>query len=590
MKNKYINFIIIGCILALNACNDSFLQLVPEDQITVEAFFKSDGDFRAYSLGLYNFYGYGNSSNIPYNSDETVRGNQMQNSRIYDRRVIPASGGSWSWSNLRTINIMIREAQNANLDDEIKKHWEGVGRLFRAREYFGKVKIYGNVPWVDSELQTDSPELYATQDPREKVMENVLVDLNFAVENIRDNDGDNLINRDVALAIKSEICLFEGTFRKYHDELSLADANEWFRESVSASEMLINSGKYSLSPDYRTIYSSLDLAGNKETILYKHYELGVIVNVQVRELGLPGYYGATKDAVESYLCSDGLPYGISPLHPKAQSGIPELPIEEFKNRDLRMGKALVIPFTESMTPPNDPPIFNTHNTIKPLISPAYMGEEAEGISSPTGYPLYKWWNPESPVDDLNGTLDAPLYAFNTILLNYAEAKAELGEADDDALNKSVNLLRARAGIPDLTVSFANSFQDPKKEEDAPGISNLIWEIRRERRVELMFEGTRLDDIIRWKKASYFGKPFVGAYIDLDNRPSQAYNADGSNKATSVLGDREGNPLPKGARKGYVLPYIERQPSWTDDEIKQYYDPIDIKSLTINSNLVQVPGW
>lgn len=590
MKNKYsIIVLIVGIVFMFSACNDDFLQKLPEDEITVEGFFKSDQDFRTYSLGLYNFEGYGtgNDYNIPYNSDEIVRGNQVQDDRIFNRITIPASGGGWSWSNLRAINIMIREAQEADLDSEIKNHWEGVGRLFRAREYYQKVKLFGDVPWVDKELTTDSEKLYAPQDSRELVMGHVLEDLKFAVENIRPDDGDNLINRDVALAIKSEICLFEGTFRKYHTELGLNDADIWLQECVSASEKLIDEGNYTLSADYKTIYSSVDLSGNNEVILFKPYELGVIVNIRARQLGIDDGSGVTKDAVETYLCSDGLPYGVSPLHQKAVDGIPEFPNEEFENRDPRMGRTLVIPYNDPANA-QKPTLFESDLGTIPGYAPAYIGED--GLTNPSGYGIYKWWTPETPVNDVNGTTDAPLYSFNVILLNYAEAKAELGEASNAVLDKSINKLRDRAGMPHLTVEFANSFDDPKKAKYAPEISNLLWEIRRERRVELMLEDSRFDDIVRWKKASYLGKPFVGAYIDLDNRPEAAYNEDGTNKAEVILGDRDGNPLPITVRKGYVLPYIERQPLWKDSDIKLYYTPIDTKSLTINPNLKQAPGW
>jgi len=589
MKNSYI-IILLGFILCMVSCNDDFLEKIPQDQITNENYWQTDSDFQTYSLGLYDFYGYGvgNAYSIAVNSDEVVQANQVQSSRIFDRITIPNSGGGWSWSTLRAINIMIREAQNSDLETEVKNHWEGVGRLFRAREYFSKVKNFGDVPWIDHELGTASPELYETQDSRTTVMGHVLEDLNFAVQNIRSEAGDNLINRDVALAIKSEICLFEGTFRKYHDELGLTDADLWFSQSVSASETLMEQGNYSLSPDFRDIYSSIDLGDNPEVILYKHYEPGVIVNIQARMMGIRDYFGATKDAVESFLCTDGLPFGVSDLHPKAKAGLPEFVMEEFENRDPRMGKTLVKPYDENMVPQNEPAIFNSSSGTTPSYSPAFIGES--GISNPTGYPLYKWWSTDTPVDDVNGFLDAPLYSYNKILLNYAEAKAELGEVDDAVLDKSINLLRSRVGMPRLTLAFANSFDDPKKAVDAPEISNLLWEIRRERQVELMLEGSRFDDIIRWKKASYFGKPFVGAFVDLNDRPAFEYNTDGSNKATIVLGDRNGNPLADDAREGYILPYLERQPNWTDDDIKLYYSPINSEALTINPNLNQSPGW
>ena len=583
---------VAGCFILLSSCNKDFLQKNPEVQISNSNFWKTDGDFQTYSLGLYDFFGYGvavgNGYNIPLNSDEIAQAGQVRNALIFDTRTIPNSGGGWTWTTLRAINILIAQAHSSTLDQATKDHWEGVGRLFRAREYFSKVKSYGNVPWLDHELTTTSPELNAAQDTRATVMGHVLEDLNFAVKYIRVNAGTNMVNRDVAFAIKSEICLFEGTFRKYHTELNLTDANAWFTESTSASEAIIGSNKYQLSADYRAIYSSVNLAGNHEIILYKQYEAGLIVNTQSRILGLRDYFGATKDAVESFLCSDGLPYGVSPLHPKAKQGLPEFVDEEFKNRDPRMGKNLVIPFDQTTGPQNSPAIYNTQTFKKPDYSPALIGESA--ISNATGYPIYKWFSDLTPNDDVNGILDAPLYALNTILLNYAEAKAELNQCDDAILDKSINLLRVRAGMPKLTVAIATSMNDPKKILDAPEISNLLWEIRRERRVELMFTGSRYDDILRWKKASYWGKPFVGAYVDLTKRPASEYNAAGANITTAKLGDRKGVAVPAGTKVGYVIPYITRQPSWSDNDLKLYYTPIDILSLTLNKNLKQVPGW
>ncbi|GAA5219444.1 RagB/SusD family nutrient uptake outer membrane protein [Membranihabitans marinus] len=585
------NIIIFTFIIILSfSCNDEYLEKIPKDQVTNENFWNTDGDFQTFSLGLYNFYGFGvgNARPISLDNDEVVAGNQVQSSLIFDRRTVPNTGGAWSWSYLRSCNIMIREARNADLDAESKLHWEGVGRLLRAREYFSKVVNFGDVPWIDQELGTESPELFMKQDSRSTVMNKVLEDLQFAVENIRTDAGVNLINRDVALAIKSEICLFEGSFRKYHTELGLSDSDMWLRESVIASEAILNSNKYALADDFRSIYSSVDLAGNPEVIFYKQYELGVIVNVQARLLGVRDYYGATKNAVESFLCSDGLPYGVSDLQPNAKAGLPVLINDEFKNRDPRMKATLLVPFDENNPPQNDPLVMDVGALTTPSYSPALIGES--GISNPTGYPLYKWWSLDTPVDDVNGTLDAPLYTYKMILLNYAEAKAELGECDNAVLDKSINLLRNRVGMPAFTMEWVNSFEDPKRLEYAPEISNLLWEIRRERRVETMLEGSRYDDILRWKKASYFGKPILGAYIDLDQRPAIEYNEDGSNKTNVILGDKDGNPLPEGSRIGYVLPYIERQPNWSDDDLKMYYYPINSEALTINPNLEQSPGW
>lgn len=588
---KYYLFLCIGTLFL--SCNDDYLEKYPGDKLTEETLWKSESDFRAYALNLYNFHGFGVGNDHSYlsnNSDETCRGSMNQDSRIFNRRVVPETGGSWTWETLRSINIMVEAAKNCQLTLEEKNHWEGVARFFRAKEYFSKVKSFGDVPWINKPLGTSSEELFKAKDPRSLVMDSVLADINFAVEHIREVDETNQINRDVALALKSEICLFEGTFRKYHKELNLHDSDRWLKECVNASEQLM--GKYSLCPDYRSLYSSLDLSGNPEVILYKQYESGVIANCITSVItggeNSVGNIGATKDAIEAYLCIDGLPYGISSLHPKAIKGEPELLEEEFKDRDPRLTMSFVVPY-DNYNPTQLPAMDQNFSGEVPPFMPAFTGEGY--IHTPSGYHIYKYWNPDSPnTDATTGITDAPIYTLNIILLNYAEAMEELGLCTNEILDKSINLLRKRVGMPNLTVEFANQINDPKKRKYAPEISALLWEIRRERQVELMLEGSRFSDILRWKKASYFSKPFVGCYIDLEKRPQTAYNEDGTPKFKAILGDREGNVIP-GATKGYVLPYNgELQPQYSDDDLKLYYDPINKQDLTLNPNLTQSPGW
>lgn len=582
-------YLFLGMILA-SSCNDEFLEKYPSDKFTNKTFWKSNTDFKSYAYQLYDWSGF---SGIATDSDEVCASAMKRNARIFDNRSVPTSGGSWSWSYLRKINIMVDQAKGTALPDKDKMHWEGVARFFRAAEYFSKVKDFGDVPWIGNELTTDSPELFKAKDPRSLVMDSVLLDLNFAVTYIRDNDGANHINRYVALALKSEICLFEGSYRKYHTDLNLAASSEqWFRESAKASKELMDSKKYQLG-DYATLYSSLDLAGNTEVILYKQYELGVITNWITRLLSLESSNTAvpagTKDAAESFLCSDGLPFGVSDLQPKAKAGDIVSLEEEFENRDPRMAMTFVLPYNDNNPTQSDPVDVAGSDKVPPYM-PGLSGEAY--ILSVTAYHPYRYWNSESGNSDTySGVTDAPLYTYSEILLHYAEAKAELGECDDVVLNESINLLRRRVGMPDLTTSIANSIDDPKREMYAPELSRLMWEIRRERQVELMLTGHRFTDILRWRKASWFSKPFVGAYIDYSTRPEAAKGEDGKPTINAVLGDRDGNVI-EGATKGYLLPYQkERQPkNYSDDDLYLYYIPIAESHMVLNDKITQSPGW
>jgi hypothetical protein len=190
-------------------------------------------------------------------------------------------------------------------------------RLFRGWVVADKVSLYGDYPWIDKELNTDSEELFAERTPRETVMTNVLADLDYACETSRIIGVTEMhpgrLNRWCALLIKSRICLFEGTWRKYHGG---NDVNAWLQAAADAAKELIDKGPYKLYStgdplhDYNAIFQRTDLTGVDEVMYWRRYAQGVIANSwQIY------YYMSTvtKNMVEDYLCTDGLPITLSPI-------------------------------------------------------------------------------------------------------------------------------------------------------------------------------------------------------------------------------------------------------------------------------------
>lgn len=486
--------------LALGSCTKD-LELDTPDQFSDETFWTSENNVRTYNWGFYNmFVGYGigtgTTSDFYFNSfqDDQAAGT-FQNFAVS----AAATNGNWDWTQIRKANVMIARVKTmSSLSQEAKNHWEAVGRFFRAFDYFNKVKIFGDVPYIDNELDiTDVTTIYKPRDSRKVVIQKVLEDLDFAIANLRTVDVANTINKNIAYALKSRVALYEGTYRKYHTNLGLtADANGLLTQARDASLALMN-GTFTLNPSYETIYSSLDLAGNKQVLLYKKYITGVqghsIINYLTSTTLMNGL---TKSAVEAYTTTDGLPVsqvGGAPLY-AGDDGIDKVRT----NRDNRLLKTIA-DYT------------------------AYNGKLVNGRSSSTGYVPVKFLNSSTNQNGGQNDTDAPLFNYAEVLLNYAEAMAELGTMDQAALDRSVNLLRARAGVAPLKWNGTNVMSgatgttvinDAKRTAD---VSPLLWEIRRERRVELMMDGFRFDDIVRWRKGDYMTNSlnpdiFLGAKV------------------------------------------------------------------------------
>ena len=364
--------------------------------------------------------------------------------------------------------------------------------------------MYGDVQWQSTVIDNpNAPEVYGERTNEDVVMDSVLNDINFAIANIESNVKDKTLwSKEMALAFKSDICLYWGTYCKYRtqaDNGKAADltlANKFFQECVNASEQLMNSGKFSLYPGAvvngktYTIFNSIDLSNNPEIIFYRNYEKDMVSH----PASLPDYTcgsttqkGITKDAIDAFLFLDGKPKATTTLSTDDKAVLDangNYSIAHFlANKDKRL--SLLVDRILA---------FKGHGWIRDEPSPD--GPLPAEMTSSTGYTIYKFDNPQLNlhyrINTNTGYTDVPLYWYATILLNFAEAKAELGTITQTDLDNSINLLQARAGLPNMTTTPA---ADPANNA---GVSNLIWEIRRCRRCELMLcNNYRYWDLVRW---------------------------------------------------------------------------------------------
>lgn len=507
--------LVVFCFFTLGSCTKD-LDLTTPDQFEDANFWTSENNVRAYSWGFYNMflgYGIGTGTSADFYFS-TFTDDQAQGAFQAFQVSAAATNTNWNWEQIRKANIMIARVRNmSSLSQEAKNHWEGVARFFRALDYFNKTKIFGDVPYIENELDiSDVNVIYKQRDSRKLVIQKVLEDLDFAIVNLRTTDVHNTINKSIAYALKARVALYEGTYRKYHTSLGLtADANGLLTQAAAAAGFLIDGNQFSLNSSYETVYNSLDLSANKQVLLYKKYITGVqghsIVNYLTSTTVMQGL---TKSAVESYTTTDGLPVtqvGGAPLY-AGDNGIANVRA----NRDDRLLK-----------------------TIANFL--AYNGNLVSGQASSTGYVPVKFVNRNTNINGGQNDTDAPLFNYAEVLVNYAEALAELGTLTQADLDKSVNKLRQRAGVANLKYDGVNVtsgtlgttiINDSKRPASIPA---LVWEIRRERRTELMMDGFRYDDLMRWAmganlsvSATVNTDAFLGAKVPMSG--SVRTNSDG----------------------------------------------------------------
>ena len=582
--------------MGLSSC-DSLLDLQPQSQISQTDYFKTETDLQLFSNSFYN--NLLDKSPFDMQSDVYVQQNLSVEMLGGTNRDVPASGGGWSWTDLRKMNTLLAYADQCPDKDVVLKY-KAVTRFFRAFFYFEKVKRFGDVPWYDTELASTDETLYKARDSRELIMTHMIEDVDFAIENLPSKDEEKSspfrVNKYAALALKSQFCLYEGTYRKYH-KITLAghDYNYYLQQSADASEKLMASSKYKLystgkpNEDYVNLFAKEDADPDEYILAIKFdYGMSILHNAAGHTLvPTQGKPGLTRKMVNTYLMKDGTAF-------TNQSGWQEMQfIDETKNRDPRLAQSIRTPGYMRL---------QTTKVLAPDLSLSVTGyQPIKFVQEPTASGGNVDRNDRS-------TNDLPVYRYAEILLNYAEAKAELGTLSQTDLDKSINLLRKRVGMPNLDMNAANSAPDRYLSAGETGYPNVngsnkgvILEIRRERTIELMQEGFRFDDLVRWKSGSCIDQSIVGMYFpgaggyDLsgDGKADVILYAEGEAKPTAdagVLVYKIGKDvILSDGNKGYLYYHknINRTPF---SEERDYLYPIPTDERSLNHNLTQNPGW
>lgn len=641
MKRLFISLAILAGITSFSGCNDSFLEKTPVTDLTEENAFNSYDNFKAFMWPCYEMFtnttirtslaGFGQDGQYKGDLDAGYMEQKYEsgyNKFAYQTVASSASGNGWDFKAfIRRINIMLSHIDDSSMKEDEKNHWRAVGYFFHSFWYMELIDRFGDIPWVDQVLVEDSPEAYGKREDRMVVADKVLERLQWAEQNIGNftsQDGENTINRDCVRAALSRFTLREGTWRKYHE---LGDYEKYLKECVRVSELLMN--------DYPTLYlgtdgqpaagygemwTTEDLASVPGIILYKSYVPDINPHGgSYIEHTSSHHVEMNQNTVDLYLMKNGKPILNSA---SAYHGNKDM-YAVFRDRDPRLYHTVIPPYkvqagkgdypTWSYTDnPADREYIDIMGPNESCSNPGIGMKRLPGqnwsaslvpeiprlgtgafVTCRSGYYVWKNWdNWETSFNNGNlNTADKPIFKIEEVLLNEAEAKFELGSFDQSIADKTINKLRDRAGIAKMVVADIDAGFDPNRGKYYPKnndagiqVDPVLWEIRRERIIELMGEGFGFYDVRRWRMAPWFlNKPATGIWTTKEMasannmtlyNPQTGYS-DGTNGSLS-----EGNiylfndPLKEG--KGWLEKY--------------YLYQVPTTEILLNPELEQNPGW
>lgn len=600
MNYKQYRLLIFVFLLVITGCED-FLDRPPLTVANDETVWTSEDKVRLYANKYYTDFFVGYNSGWGYTgaplmgftfSDDIVHNGSQGNFT----RSVPNSQ-IWSMSLIRSINIMLDRVENKMqgiLNVEAYNHWMGVGRFFRALEYADIARAYGDVPYYDYVVSdTDLDDLYKPRTPRNEVMDYVYDDLRFAFENVRLNDGNQYVNRYVVAGFISRIALYEGSWQKYYYHNN-ERAQKYFNLSVEASDFLIQSGRYDIVTEFRDLFTSEDLSGNKDCILYRHYDEAVGITHSIasnNNLSESVNFGPTADLIKSFICNDGNVWQNSVVEGAENFELANM----IKTRDPRLEAT----FYDKPTPRNKGSFWYINKFL-----PRSVAKSVEAGNAP-------------PVEftSTNNRTDYPVLRYAEVLLNWIEAKAELAtlggaEVTQSDIDLSINKIRNRP-LADEAIAMGVEKTEPMlltalpddPERDAT-VSPLLWEIRRERRMEFVFEHSRYVDLERWYKLEYMDTDInkyllAGGWVNFPKELKSELNT--ANAGVFSVIKLNGDMITyNGGNDGQMTGFYKsssttgRQPFINQVNVNPYLAPVGKTQMDDYASkgylLIQTEGW
>jgi hypothetical protein len=610
-------FISLVLIFGLSGCFD--LDKMPEGVLSTAQPFGSTGEMRNYLDQFYqtNNPKYGNvtfgdglraqgfnAGGGDYIAGYDIHSDNMSassvSSRLAGETTLSGASRLTNYTAIRNLNFMLCNLDNCpEAGTPEYERYIGEAYYFRAWYYYKMFVDYGPLTWISVPLDPNVEEMQLPRDSRTVVADSILADLNKAIRylNEQNNSASMRVHKDVARALKSEVALFEGTWEKYHKakgdkfyDPAVTDEKirSYFTQAAETAGEIMDRSVWQIfstgntNNDYRQIFQTTNLSDNPEVLWFKMYDgdqIGNNVNRYLNQGG--GGVGVTASLVDDYLTIGGKPFtGTASIEAKKIFGNELLPAL----RDPRLAQTICTP-GQQLRPDDVPPYY----VVPPLVGSSSYNQNM------TGYSLLKYVQ-----IDYTGNLDAESkgatpgiqFRYADVLLNYAEALAELGGADNaQKIIAALQPLRDRAGMP--AVDFDREYN---QETDYPfrHLDKYIQAVRRERRIEKACEGRRLEDILRWAAADELivgkwpkGILFVGS--NLENHPQY--------EGKLVYDRTSGNTLFLTGKPGDALRYVVPanpagyEQGWRFHVGRDYLLPVQPRMLSLTGyEWEQNPGW
>ena len=424
--------------------------------------------------------------------------------------------------------------------------------------------FFGDVPWINHVITSEGA--YGPRTPRSEVIDSLMTDLDWAASKLphERQTGDNVgrIDRWGALAMKARIAL----------------QNE--RYDIAAKE-IIDDGPYDLY-DYEKLYHlEGDIENNpdnNEAIISSIYVNDIRNNNMSNETCSPVdfiRFNPTKTLVDAYLCIDGMPakpgleyykrtdIKTSPLYKYPE----EHYADYFQNRDPRMRMTLFTPGDQWGGGDDGDAEYRRPNDIFQLPRFSSLQPGRNGANGITGF-YFKKYNEISIAGNANRShTNLNVIRYPEVLLIYAEALYKMnGTLTQTEIDETINRLRDRVGMHRMDLKELQQWN-----------LDLWTEIKRERRIELSFDGMRYADIMRWREGELrFGRAITGPSLTV------CMNDLGANPYPDTGVDEFGDVIYEKSR-------AEGGPRYFDPAM-HYLWPVPYEERMKNPLLGQNPGW
>lgn len=523
---KKIIYIILPCVMVFfSSCADEFIDLTPPAEITDEVYYTEAEHFLTGSNRFYtNLLRWQDQGIYADHGSDLVGYDEASEMQEYSRGDTQAQANDTYYTNaytaIRDINLLLERAEKYQGNDI--GEYVAATKFHRAWQYFFLVQRFGGVTLVTEPLDVNSAELYGPRNSRYEVIAQVLDDLDDAIAGLpREQDiassDKGKISKWAAMAFKAEVLLHEATWMKYVGTTTDGDGintgagsagynaskvTPYLQEVVTLTKTVMDEGGFELW-NYNNVLDNLssnflfnledggsnpgglDKATNKEFIFYNKYDFTFRQAGTLVSHVFEGRVKPSRKMVDMFLCNDGLPIDKSPRF----GGYANTP-DEFKDRDYRMRAYFTYHKNLGQIPQNgDITLSGTNNF-------GYFNSK---------FMSWNWGTDIAYRATTTESYDMPFIRLAEVYLMYAEALFELnGTLTDAQMNESINLVKARAGLPPLNNLFLTTNN-----------MDLKTEIRRERTIELFAESaTRFNDLKRWGIAEQeLGQAIYGAVIE-----------------------------------------------------------------------------